>query len=244
MRPVTDDSNGARPNTPTITRPRARPIMSRLIMAIVRPSGTGGLRDVVLRSAQAQLFSRKRRKHNRPAEARTRRPGDSRHLQERGGSRRVVVGAVMNLPGGLRRLGELPAGAHVVVVRAHDDGLCGEGGIGARQDAEDVAERRGELRAQLVVAHRDAVQLPGLRHQRAIDQRRRFARGRTKAGHASGGRAPAARRASPSPHSADPSTSCRAWRGPRGAPGPRPPSAGAPRARGPRVPWPRSPRPG
>ncbi len=42
--------------------------------------------------------------------------------------------------------------------------------VGAGKDADDVAERRGELRAQLVVAHRDAVQLPGLRHQRAIDQ--------------------------------------------------------------------------
>ena len=92
-------------------------------MAIVSATGTAGALDVVRRAQQPAFLAGKRHEHERARKALALRGRLPRDLDDRRRARGVVVGAVVDFAGALGRHRQVAAAAHVVVVRADDDGL-------------------------------------------------------------------------------------------------------------------------
>ena len=86
------------PTPPTKTRLFVmRPIMSRLIIAVIEPIGTVGLLTKCAEPRQPDLLGRKRHEQRRALPLPVVIGGEPRELHHARGPRRIVVGAVMDL---------------------------------------------------------------------------------------------------------------------------------------------------
>ena len=121
-----------------MVRSRVRPrmlMLSMLMLAAMRPAGSGEMGGEVLGAEQALLLRRHRREEDAAARPLRHRGQALRDGQERGDAGGVVHGAVVDRV--LAGLG-VRADAEVVVVRGVEDRLLGQRGVAAGQLADHV----------------------------------------------------------------------------------------------------------
>ena len=101
------------------------------------------LLHVMSRAQQPQLFAAEGNEHHRPGRRRGGQP--CCYLDERGYSRGIIVGAVVNPAGAVGIQAAEPTESQMIVVSAENDRLIPQHGISARQNPDHILSEKTRL---------------------------------------------------------------------------------------------------